>query len=931
MQKKLFLIDAYAMIYRAYYAFIKNPRLTSKGFNTSAIFGFVTMLEDLLKREQPEFICVAFDPSGTTFRHEAFEQYKAQRPKTPEDIKAAVPYIKEIVEALGIKRFEIEGFEADDVIGTIAKQCQRLGFTSYMVTPDKDYAQLVDNNIYQYKPIYGSTGFDILGIEEVKNKYAISHPLQMIDLLGLMGDTADNIPGCPGVGEKTAQKLLEEFGSIEKILENTDKIKGKLQEKIVSNREMILFSRFLAEIRTDVPLVYSEEYLRRNPIDRKRIIEIFSELEFRTLSKRILGEELPEKPNIQKPQAPTLFDKQEFNTEEIKEEPIPTSFSSIDTVPHHYHLIETLEEMKDLAEKLSKSKAFCFDTETTSLDIMEACLVGMSFAIEPKEAYFVAIPEDRAEAKKALSIFHNVFEDSAIRKIGQNMKYDISILANYGIEVKGEMFDTMIAHYLLQPELRHNMDYMAEVFLGYTTIHFDDLFTNKPKGKNTNFDLRSIPINRLKDYACEDADITLRLANILEKKVEEEGLHRLFYEIEMPLVEILSKMERNGVLIDDFALSYSAESLKGELSKIETEIAKYSDERINISSPRQIGELLFDKLKIVEKPKKTKTGQYQTDEETLQKLRFTHKVVDLILQYRGIKKLLSTYIEALPKLINQKTGKIHTSYNQTVVATGRLSSSNPNLQNIPVRDEQGREIRKAFIAEDGYHILSADYSQVELRIMAHLSDDKNMIAAFLSGEDIHTATAAKIFHCPLSGVTPDMRRKAKTANFGIIYGISAFGLAERLSIPRREAAELIDGYFASFPAVKLYMEQSIDKAREKGYAETIFGRKRYLSDISSRNANIRQFAERNAINAPIQGTAADIIKIAMNNIDSEISSRGLKSQMIMQVHDELVFSVPDSELGTMKTLIKDSMEAATSLKVPLISEVGVGKNWLEAH
>lgn len=929
MIKKLFLIDAYAMIYRAYYAFIKNPRVSSKGFNTSAIFGFVTMLGDVIKREQPEYIAVAFDPSGATFRHEAFEQYKAQRPKTPEDIKNSIPYIKQIVEALGIEIFEVEGFEADDVIGTLALKAQDAGFQTYMITPDKDYAQLVDTHIFQYKPRYGSTGFDILGVEEIKQRYNISSPRQMIDLLGLMGDSSDNIPGCPGVGEKTAVKLLNEFGSIDNLLENTDKLKGTLKTRVEENREQIKFSQFLAEIRTDVPLEFSEEAMTRKPIDKETIRSIFAELEFRTLTERVLGEEL--KTTIPA-QQPSLFDfptssAGATNPAEQAAEQVAVDFHTIDTIEHNYILVETEEQLTELIEKLTACQEFCFDTETTSLEPIDAELVGISFATDPYEAYFVPFPENQAEAKAKIERFRAVFESEAIAKVGQNMKYDISVLANYGIVLAGSMFDTMIAHYLLQPELRHNMDYMAEVFLGYRTIRFDELFPEKTKSPN----IRTVELTRLKDYACEDADITLRLKQVLEEQIKGSDLEKLFYEVEMPLTKILAKMERNGVLIDDFALSYSADILRKQLDDLERKIQSFSEVKINVSSPKQIGELLFDELKIIDKPKKTRTGQYKTDEETLQKLKSSHEVVELILEHRGLKKLLSTYIEALPKLINRHTNKIHTSFNQTVVATGRLSSSNPNLQNIPVRDEQGREIRKAFIAEQGCKLLSADYSQVELRLMAHLSGDQNMVSAFLSGEDIHAATAAKIFHCQTSEVTSEMRRRAKTANFGIIYGISAFGLSERLNIPRREAVTLIDDYFVSFPDVKRYMDEVVEKARLQGFVETIFGRKRYLPDINSRNANIRSFAERNAINAPIQGSAADIIKIAMRDIDREMTRRGVRSQMILQVHDELVFNVPEAELEQMKELVKSAMESAATLIVPLVADIGIGDNWLEAH
>ncbi len=936
-RNKIFLIDAYALIYRAYYAFMKNPRVNSKGLNTSAIFGFVNTIDELIRRESPTYIAIAFDPQGKTFRHEAYSEYKAQRPKTPEDIKTAIPYIKEIIDAYGIARFEVEGYEADDVIGTLSKMSQREGLEVYMMTPDKDYAQLVDEHIFQYKPRYKSTGFDTLGIEDIKERYEVDSPLQVIDLLGLMGDSADNIPGCPGIGEKTAIKLIKEFGSIESIIENSDKLKGSVKTKVEKNREKIEFSKFLATIKIDVPLDFSVETVRRKEPDSRKVKELFEELEFKTiLNRSTIVENNSTTQQVVKGYVQTsLFDSQA----EVSPKPQPVIEDSdnrlkdINTTSHKYLLVDTDDSLRTLIDDLSEASSFCFDTETTSLNTDKAEIVGISFAIESHFAYFVYF-NDHNEAINKLALLKPIFEDEKIEKIGQNIKYDILVLKKYGIEVKGKLFDTMVAHYLLQPDLRHNMDYMAEVFLQYKTIHFDELFGRQPQKrskKTDNIDIRTVNINLLKDYACEDADITLQLKKIFEKDIKTHSLDNIFYEIEMPLLSVLAKIECNGVLVDDFALASSAQILKNQIGAIEREIISIAGYTLNISSPKQIGELLFDKLNISEKPKKTKTGQYQTDEETLQKLKEKHPIVRLILEYRGIKKLLSTYIEALPLLINATTGKIHTSYNQTVVATGRLSSSNPNLQNIPVRDEKGREIRKSFIAEPNSLLMAADYSQVELRIMAHLSGDKNMTEAFLSNQDIHAATAAKIFKVPIEQVTSDMRRKAKTANFGIIYGISAFGLSERLEIPRKEATMLIQSYFESFPDVKTYMEQSIAIAQENGYVTTLFGRRRYLADINSRNSNVRGFAERNAINAPIQGTAADIIKIAMINIDNKLTEMKLHTQMIMQVHDELVFNVPINELDEVKELVRTEMESATKLNIPLLVDIGVGNNWLEAH
>lgn len=923
---KLFLLDAYALIYRSYYAFIKSPRVNSKGLNTSAIFGFVNTLEEVLKKENPTHIAVAFDPQGPTFRHEAYEHYKAQRQETPEDIRAAIPLIKEVIDAYNIKRIEVPFYEADDVIGTIAKKAEKEGIEVYMMTPDKDYGQLTSDKVFMYKPKFAGNGFDILDDKAVMQKYNIASPLLMIDLLGLMGDSSDNIPGAPGVGPKTAEKLIAEYGTIENILEHTSEIKGSLKTKLEENKEQIIFSKFLATIKTDVPIDFHKEEFERKNIDEEKLEKIFKELEFRTLIDRVLKNN-GKKENVKKQPASqgNLFE--EF-TDIVPEEKKYSNLTELNDIDHSYYLIDNEKEINVLKDKILKQKFCSFDTETTGVDPISSELVGMSFSFEENEAYYVPISPNFEEAKKQVENFREFFENEEIVKIGQNIKYDIIVLKKYGIEVKGKLFDTMIAHYLINPELRHNMDYMAETYLDYRTIHIEELIG--PRGKNQ-LNMRSLPPKDICDYACEDADVTLKLKNILEKEIEKNEVSELLYDIELPLVYVLADMEYTGVRLDTKALKESSDNLTKELQNIEREIYESASFEFNINSAKQVGEVLFDRLKIVDKPKKTKTGQYTTSEETLESLRDFHPVVGKILDYRGLKKLLSTYIDALPQLINPVDGKVHTSYNQTITSTGRLSSSNPNLQNIPIRDEQGKEIRKAFIPDDGCTFLSADYSQIELRIMAHLSQDPNMIEAFNSDQDIHAATAAKIYKIPIEQVTGDMRRKAKTANFGIIYGISVFGLAERLAIPRSEAKELIDGYFETYPKVKEYMDESIKIAREKGYVETISGRKRYLPDINSRNATVRGYAERNAINAPIQGSAADIIKIAMNNILERFDKEGIKSKMILQVHDELNFNVLHDELERVTKIVVEEMESAYQLTVDLKVDSGTGANWLEAH
>ncbi len=923
--KRLFLLDAYALIYRAYYGLIKNPRINSKGVNTSAIFGFVNTLEEVLRKENPTHIAVGFDPAGPTFRHEAFEQYKAQREETPEVIRQSVPVIKEIIRAYNIPLIEVTGYEADDVIGTLAKEAEKAGFDTYMMTPDKDYGQLVSPHIFIYKPLFGGN-FEVRGVEEVTAKYGIERPEQVIDILGLMGDASDNIPGCPGIGEKTAMKLVQEFGSIENLLAGTEKLKGATKTKIESHTEEIKFSKFLATIKTDVPVTFDEEALRRSPVDEEALRKIFEELEFRNLAERILGKNTPTSPAAESaPVQGSLFDL--FATEGTSEEKYST-LRDVNSTTHTYQLFNKEEDMFRLAHTLETCQKFAFDTETTGIEPMTAELVGMSFAIDEGEAYYVPVPAEKAAAERIVNIFKKALENPASQKIGQNIKYDYIMMRRYGVRPAGAFFDTMVAHYLLQPEQRHNMDYLAEIYLGYKTIHIEELIGPKGKGQRS---MRDVAPEQVCPYAAEDADITLQLKNRLEAELAREGMEPLFYDIEMPLVRVLAEMEICGVRIDTEALRRSSADLGKRLAAIEQEIYELAGTPFNISSARQVGEILFERLKIDEKARKTKTGQYSTTEEVLEKLRYRHPVVDKILTYRGLRKLLSTYIDALPELINPATGKIHTSFNQTVTATGRLSSSNPNLQNIPIRDDEGREIRRAFIPEEGALFFSADYSQIELRIMAHLSGDPAMTEAFVSGHDIHAATAAKIYKVGIDEVTKEMRRKAKTANFGIIYGISTFGLAERLNIPRSEAKQLIDGYFETFPRVKQYMEQSIEVAREKGYVETLNGRKRMLPDINSHNSVVRGYAERNAINAPIQGSAADIIKIAMVRIFDRFEREGLQAKMILQVHDELNFTVPLSEIDTVSRIVKEEMERAATLRVPLIADTGTGSNWLEAH
>lgn len=921
--KKLYLLDAYALIFRAYYALIRSPRINSKGRNTSAVYGFVNTLEDILKKEQPDYVGIAFDPSGPTFRHEAYPAYKAQREATPEDIRWAVPVIKDIIRAYGIPILEVAGYEADDVIGTLARQGAAAGLDVHLVTPDKDYAQLVGPHITMERPHHGGGGFDSLGPQEVCAKYGLTATSQVVDLLGLMGDTADNIPGCPGVGEKTAVKLISQFGSIDELLRRTGELKGALRKKVEENVEQIRFSKFLVTICTDVPISLDLEALRRRESDKAALRPLYENLEFRSFLQRMQTEE-----------AQPLNDANEWGPlfaslpdEEAGEEK-ETTHERLCDVAHNYHFVDTEEAARGLCSILLTKEIVGIDTETTSVDAMRAELVGMSFATPDGEAWYVAVPRETVEARRRVDALRPFFEKEDQLKVGQNMKYDLLVLSHYDVEVKGRLFDTLLAHYLVQPELRHGLDYLAEIYLHYDTIHIEELIGPKGRGQKN---MRDVEPQAVTDYACEDAHVALRLYPLLLKELEENGLMRVFSEIEMPLMPVLMRMERHGVRLDTDALAQTGEQFRRRLVELEDEIYRLAGHSFMLTSPRQVGEVLFGELQLSEKARKTKSGQYQTGEEVLEALRHKHPIVGKILAHRALKKLLSTYIDALPKLINPVTGHLHTSFNQAVTATGRLSSSNPNLQNIPVRGEDGREIRKAFVPEEGEIFFSADYSQIELRLMAHLSGDTNLVADFREGKDIHAATAARIFHKDLTDISRDERRKAKTANFGIIYGISAFGLAERMDVTRTEAKELIDSYFATYPGVKTYMEHSVEEARKSGYIVTAFGRRRYLADINSRNAVVRGYAERNAVNAPIQGTAADIIKVAMIRIDQRLRSEGFHATMRLQVHDELNFSVPPAELESVRRIVVDEMEKAYCLSVPLIADCGTGNNWLEAH
>ena len=919
---KLFLLDAYALIYRSYYAFIKNPRINSKGLNTSAIVGFVNTLQEVLEKEQPTHIGVAFDPHGPTFRSEAFPEYKAQREATPEDIRKSIPIIKELLEAYRIPIMQADGFEADDVIGTLATKLQTADTCVYMLTPDKDYGQLVTEQTKIFRPQHGG-GYETMGPKEVCEKYGITTPSQVIDLLALMGDSADNFPGCPGVGEKTAVKLIQDFGSVEQLLARTSELKGALKKKVEEHVDDIRMSHFLATIKTDVPIDIDLDSLLLKEPDTEKLEKLFDELEFKQLKTRVLKktEKSQKNDNLQL----SLFE--DFPTE-AKDEPKFSSFESLKTTPHNYKLIETEEEAHKLFDFFRTKKILSLDTETTSTHPIDAELVGLSFAVTEHEAFYVAVPVNREEALRIVNIFKPLYEDPQILKVGQNIKYDLEVLRNYNIELKGQMWDTMIAHYLIQPELRHNMDFMAETLLGYQTVHIDELIG--PRGKKQR-SMRELQPSEVYEYACEDADITLQLKNKLEPMLREHNCESLFYDMEMPLMPVLAEMEMNGVCLDTESLRQTSKDLTERINEIEARIYELAGEQFNISSPKQVGDILFGKMKIIEKPKKTKTGQYVTSEEVLTQLQGKHEIVADILTFRGLKKLLSTYVDNLPSLINPRTGHIHTSFNQCITATGRLSSSDPNLQNIPVRGEDGKEIRKAFVPEPGCLFFSADYSQIELRVMAHLSGDENMIRVFRDGKDLHAATASTIYKKPIEEVTRDERTKSKRANFGIIYGITIFGLAERLDVTRDEAKQLIDGFFETFPQVKDYMEKAKQEARQQGYVPTLFGRRRYLPDINSQNATVRGFAERNAINAPIQGTAADIIKVAMIHIFRRFKEEGIRSKMILQVHDELNFSVYPEEKEQVEKIVLEEMQNAFQMQVPLVADSGFGSNWLEAH
>jgi len=929
--KKLFLLDAYALAYRSYYAFIKNPRINSKGENTSAVYGFANSLLEVINKYKPDYIGVVFDPSGPNFRHEMYKEYKANREAMPEDMRQSIPYIKEMIEAFNIPVLEVKGFEADDVIGTLAKKAEKNGFEVFMMTPDKDYAQLVSDNIFVFKPARGGNPPEIWDAEKVKEKFKVS-PENIIDLLGLMGDSSDNVPGCPGIGPKGAEKLITEYSSIEGVYENIDKLKGKQKQNLIDFKDQVLLSKKLVTIDTDVPIEFSEKNLTMEKPDAEKIKDLFERLEFKNLVFRVLGEQTPAKKTTAKqPDAVqgSLFDGFEQQNTDSEKEPEKEQLKNIESEDVNYILVQTDNEIYELVKNLSDKKEVCFDTETTSLEIHSAKLVGLAIAAEKNSAYYIPFDKNEDNTVAKLNLLKPFFENKNILKIGQNIKYDIMVLMNYGIDVKGKFFDTMIAHYLIKPEQRHNLDELARTYLQYDTVKTEELIGKK--GKNQ-LSMADISVDKVKNYACEDADITLQLVPHLRKQLKESGIEKLFSDIDVPLLQVLAKMEYEGVRINADELKQFSDELKKEAVEIEKHIYQHAGTEFNIASPKQLGEILFDRMKIISNPKKTKTKQYSTGEEILVKLKDKHPIINDILEYRSLKKLITTYVDALPALIHPKTGKIHTSYNQTVTATGRLSSNNPNLQNIPIREERGRKIRKAFIPSDKDRVLlAADYSQIELRIMAHLCGDENMINAFKHDEDIHADTAARIFKIDKSEVTRQQRGFAKGANFGIIYGISSFGLAQNLNISRKEAKEIIDSYFESYPRIKSFMDESIKIVREKGYAETIFGRRRYLPDIDSNNAIVRSAAERNAINAPVQGTAADIIKIAMINIDKRFDAESIKSKMILQVHDELVFDVYKSELEKVKDIVVYEMENAAKLQVPLTVDTGIGDNWLEAH
>ena len=935
-EKKLFLLDAYALIFRAYYAFISNPMTNSKGMPTSTVFGFTLALEELLRKEDPSHVAVVFDPPGPTFRNELYEEYKANREATPEDIKLAVPYIKKLIEGFNIPVIEEPGYEADDVIGTMAMKAAKEGYVVYMMTPDKDFAQLVSDQIFMYKPARGGGAPEILGLKEVQEKFLVEHPAQVVDILALWGDASDNIPGARGIGEKTAKKLISQYRSVEGIYAHIEELKGKQKENLVNDREVVLLSKKLATIELDVPLKISPDSLVRKEMQKEVLGELFNELEFRTLAKRILGNteenDSPDVPSEEgtSPQGPgaqgTLFAEAPLGRGSGDRD---QHYKDIWSVEHRYELVEDMEGVEALVTRLSETKAFCFDTETTSLDVLEAELVGIAFSWEAHEAWYVPFGENRKETEKKLEKLAVPLRDSSIEKIGQNLKYDLHVLKNYGIEVRGKLFDTMIAHFLLKPDEKHNLNILAENHLGYSMVKIETLIGEKGSDQRS---FRTVDPDNAKEYAGEDADVTYQLAMLFKAQLSNTDFRELAENIEMPLIPVLMEMEHHGVRLDVKVLERFSEEIREEILHIESEIHDLSGTTFNIGSPKQLGEVLFEQMKIIPDPKKTRTKQYATGEDVLIRLKDKHPIIDKILEYRSLKKLQSTYVDALPKMVNKKTGRLHTSFNQAQVTTGRLSSNNPNLQNIPIREERGREIRKAFVpSKEGNLFLSVDYSQIELRLMAHLSGDEQMIEAFVNEEDIHTSTAAKIFKVTPDQVTREMRSQAKTANFGIIYGISAFGLSQRMHIPRTDARQLIDGYFDTYPGVREYMDACIRKAREQGYVETMYGRRRYLPDILSRNSVVRGNAERNAINSPIQGSAADVIKIAMVRIHEAMMDKRMHSAMILQVHDELNFDVIPEEIEHLKTLVRTMMEGAVSLRVPLTVDMGIGANWLEAH
>lgn len=927
------MLDAMALIYRAHFAFSKNPRINSKGLNTGIMLGFTNTLLEVLEKEKPTHIAVAFDTKAPTFRHVQFEPYKANRQEQPEDIEIGTPWVKQIVQAFNIPVLEMDGFEADDIIGTIAKKAERTSFEVYMMTPDKDYGQIVEDHIFLYKPAFMGNGVDIMGPKEVCAKWDIEHVDQVRDILGLMGDAVDNIPGIPGIGEKTAVKLLKEFGTVEELLKNTHKLKGKQKENVENFAQQGLLSKELATIKIDVPVDFDEVDLRYDGPDEEKLKAIFAELEFRTLTQRVFGEKM-KKPQVKVSEQLGLFSGMETEVKEeefVEESPIPAPVlhDSILTTAHDYHKVEGERAIQELIGYLELQEEFCFDTETTSLNPNEAELVGLSFSYVPGEAFYVPIPSDQEKTKEILEMFRNIFANEQIAKIGQNVKYDMLVLMNYGIEVRGKLYDTMLAHYLIEPEGKHSMDWLAQQYLNYKPVSIESLIGKKGKNQGN---MRDVEVDEVVAYAAEDADITLKLKQKFDPIIKANGLEKLLHEVESPLISVLADMEFEGVKIDTASLAELSTILDEESKEIEKRVYELAGVRFNLASPKQLGDVLFEKLKLDPKAKKTKTGQYATGEEVLSKLAGEHEIAQAILDYRQMVKLKSTYVDALPTMINPKTGRVHTTYNQFVAATGRLSSINPNLQNIPIRTARGREIRKAFVPRDEQHVLlAADYSQIELRIMAAFSKDESMIEAFKNGRDIHATTAAKIFQVPLEEVTSDMRRKAKTANFGIIYGISAFGLSQRLNISRTEAKDIIDAYFKEFPAVKSYMDDCIEKARKNEYVETILGRRRYLRDINSRNATMRGFAERNAINAPIQGSAADLIKVAMIQVHHWMKKEKLQSKMILQVHDELVFDAHKDEVELLKREIPKLMSNAVKIAVPLEVETGIGGNWLEAH